>query len=117
MLQIYSPERVGDSPVPVLDVVTVRRADALWLGIRGELDLTSLPHLEAALARVDLQGVQEVHLLTEHLTFCDVGGLREMVRFAEQVRRLGGRLTTHGARPMLAKVARLMGADTTLALA
>jgi anti-anti-sigma factor len=116
MLQIYSPARAGESPHPALDVVTVRRGDSLWLGIRGELDLTSLPRLDESLSHVDLGGVHQVHLLLQHLAFCDVGGMRQLVGFADLVRRHGGRVTTHGASPMLEKVARLMGADRALAL-
>lgn len=116
MLQIHSSEPSADVPAPVLDVVNVRRADSVWVGLRGELDLTSLPQLRSALAQVDLRGAQQVHLLLAHLSFCDVGGMRELVRFADRARRDGIGFTTHGASPMLRKVAVLLGADQALGL-
>lgn len=99
-----------------LRVETITRESAAWVIIHGEADLANLEHLEDALARVELNDAKWVHLHVSDLDFIDVATLSRLTAFAQWVRQTGRDIATCGARPMLQKMARILGYQTDLGL-
>jgi anti-anti-sigma factor len=98
--------------------IETRREDGLvTLVLRGEADIASLDRLEATLAQVRIDGARAVHVDLTELEFADVATLRHLMRFAQRARAKGHQVTTGGARPVLRKVAVLLGGEDTLGLA
>jgi anti-anti-sigma factor len=86
-----------EQDIPDVGIVTVVRENALWVSIRGEVDLSNHTRLGAGLANVALDGAHVVHLRLSELTFCDLHGVRHLLAFAERVRGTGGEISIHGA--------------------
>lgn len=101
---------------PPLDIETVARDNTFWIHVRGEADRQNHEQLRAELARVRLEGVETVHLALADLTFCDLHAFRTLYAFAQQVRAAGPELSAHGARPMLRRMAELLGVADELGL-
>jgi anti-anti-sigma factor len=93
---------------PPLDIETAADENTVWVHLRGEADLGNHEKLHAALARVQLEGAQAVHLVLTELTFCDLCAFRHLVAFAGRVRAAGRELSAHGACPTVKKVAGLL---------
>jgi anti-anti-sigma factor len=99
-----------------LRVETVHEALATRIILIGEADIANVDALEAALAGVCLAGASQVQLQVSELAFADVATLRLLMAFARQTRRSGRQVVTLGAKPVLEKVARILGADADLGL-
>jgi anti-sigma B factor antagonist len=77
---------------PVLEIATERRADALVLRVRGELDLACAALLERRLERVLADGDELIVLEMSEVTFMDSTGLRTLLVGAERCRAAGSEL-------------------------
>ena len=92
-----------------LEIKSVKRENTAWVVLRGEADIATLEDLQAALARIELSDIDSVHLHLPDLDFADVATLRQLTLFARQARHAGRDITTCGAKPILRKVAHLLG--------
>lgn len=102
------------APDPLFEVVTHTRDGAVWVDLRGELDLAGHERLRETLAVVELGGVRRVHVLMSHLRFCDVRGLGVVASFAAKLRRRGVVVTTRGANGTIRKVAGVLAVSPVL---
>ena len=91
-----------------LDFQSTARKRELWVHLRGEADLANHEQLHRGLTRAELDRADEVHLVLDELTFCDLYAFRQLVGFAGEVRARGRQIFSHGACPTLKKIARLM---------
>ena len=101
-------EAPGPFELPLLDVETIARNNALWVHLRGEADIGNHLLLHTGLTQVRLHGAEAVHLVLTELTFCDVYAFRHLVAFARRVRAGNQELSAHGACPTIKKIARLL---------
>ena len=100
-----------------LTIETRREDGVVTLVLRGEADIASLERLESTLAQVEIDGARAVHVDLTELDFADVATLRHLMRFAQRARAKGHQVTSRGARPVLRRVATLLGGDDMLGLA
>lgn len=106
---VVDPRSFAATPRPEeLSIGTITRDNGLWVHLRGEADLGNQDILRAGLARVEIYGPHEVHLVLAKLTFCDLCAFRDLLAFAARVRAAGRGLSVHGACPMLRKIAGLL---------
>ena len=87
------------------------------LVLRGEADIATVDRLEATLARIEADGTRTVHVDLTELEFADVAALRHLMLFAARARSKGHQVTSSGARPVLRRVAGLLGGEDALGLA
>jgi anti-anti-sigma factor len=107
-----------DSPDGVrLGIETRQQDGVVTLVLLGEADIATVDRLEATLAQIEVDGVRAVHVDLTELDFADVATLRQLMLFARRARSNGHQVTTGGARPVLRKVAVLLGGEDTLGLA
>jgi anti-anti-sigma factor len=88
-----------------LSVDFVDNDDAARIIIRGEADIANADHLATALAGIALDGARSVQLHVSDLAFIDVSSLRLLTAFAGRMKQEGRAVETHGAGPMLQRVA------------
>jgi anti-anti-sigma factor len=100
-----------------LSIETHREDGVVTLVLRGEADIATVDRLEATLAQVEVDGARAVHVDLTELDFADVATLRHLMWFAQRARASGHQVTSRGARPVLRKVAALLGGEDTLGLA
>ena len=106
------------SPLPLdLDVRTVARDGELVLALRGEADLSNHHRLEASLRNLELADVATVYLDMSDLDFCGVPEFSRIVAFAANLRAQERELVVFGARPIIKKMARIVGAANELRFA
>ena len=77
-------------------VVTVR--------IGGEIDVSTVDNLGAALAAVELDAADSVHLDLERLAFCDSAAADLLLDFVRTATRAGRRTTVCAARPTIRRL-------------
>ena len=108
-----------DEPTDVTHFgIDTRREDGVvTIILRGEADIATIDRFEATLERVEIDGARAVHVDLSELEFADVATLRHLIRFAHRARSSGHRVTCGGARPVLRKVAGLLGGDDLLGVA
>lgn len=109
----YAPS-VPDGALPLVALAADR--PAVPVRLVGELDLATAPLLESVVSeQVGAYGL-DVHLDLSELTFCDVAGVRTLLRCAQRLSAAGGRLTLLAPRPrpLLLRMAEAM--DVTAAL-
>ena len=75
----------------------------------GELDLASAPDLSALADELMRNGVTNIIVDAESLTFCDSSGLRVLVSIANDLQRTGGRVAIVNAQPTVRRVLELTG--------
>jgi anti-anti-sigma factor len=100
-----------------LGIETRRQGSVLTLILRGEADIATVDRLEAALTRIEVDGTHAVHVDLTDLDFADVATLRHLMLFARRARSNGHQVTSGGAKPVLRKVANLLGGEDLLSLA
>lgn len=82
------------------------------LAIAGEIDEDTYPALVAKLE--ELAGAGEIHLNLADVEYCDVAGLRAMIRLAGSGRRGDSRqVVLHEVPPRLKTVLGILGWDST----
>ena len=74
----------------------------------GELDLSTVPELEACLAGFGADGA-DVRLDLSGLSFCDSSGISAMVTAAKRVRKRGGHLSIASPQPAVRSVLEITG--------
>ncbi|MGI5135642.1 MULTISPECIES: STAS domain-containing protein [unclassified Streptomyces] len=83
------------------------------LRCEGEVDLCSRDLLAAALDKAVHFGSGDLHVDLTGLTFIDVAGIRMMTTVAKTLSRDGRRLLLHATPPVVRKVIRVLGWETT----
>jgi len=94
---------------PLLDVRTFSDDDALTIVLQGEADVANHDLLRMSLDGVELRGTRTVMLDLSRLVFCDLYGFRELIAFAAHARRWGVETLVTGARPVVRKMAQILG--------
>jgi anti-sigma B factor antagonist len=74
----------------------------------GELDLSTVPELEACLEGLGADGA-DVRLDLSGLSFCDSSGISAMVTASKQVRKGGGSLSIASPQPAVRSVLEITG--------
>lgn len=67
--------------------------------------------LVAALAAVDLDGIQVLHVDLSGLEFCDVRSMCHLLVFTSGVQRNGGDVVVHGASGQVFRMISLLGVE------
>jgi anti-anti-sigma factor len=98
-------------PLPTLDIETTTDAGGVWIGLRGETDITTHEQLLAGLAAVDLSGMQVVHVDLSGLAFCDVRSLCHILMFTRGAQRNGDKVVVHGASDQVRRMINLLGVE------
>lgn len=84
--------------------------------LRGPLDATTTPCLDAALDQIIRGGYRHVVLDLAELDFLAAAGLRVLVRADAELRATGGSLTLTNLSPSARRVLAITGLDTSLTL-
>ncbi len=111
-MSVCGPRGPADSPGLVSyddGVLRISRTAAGWLVLAGEIDDETYPALVSHLGLV-AAGAAEVRLDVSAVRYCDLAGLRAMIRLTEAGRR---RVTLHGIPAHLDDLLRVLGWDTT----
>lgn len=97
------PRRLPRPGRPALDVRPLSRPEdaAVRLAVVGEIDLSTVPVLEAALSPLIAEGATHVALDLSGVTFCDVSGLNRLLAARTMLDALGSELVLHGPCPSL----------------
>ncbi len=90
-------------------VLRISRTGAARLVLAGEIDEETYPALVSHLREV-AAGAAEVHLDLSAVRYCDLAGLRAMIRLTDAGRR---RVVLHGMPPHLDAVLGVLGWDGT----
>lgn len=106
----------GPPPLPGFGISTDRGEGTTRLALRGELDLATLPHLEAALEEVSGNGDRLVLDLRE-LSFLDSSGLRGLLAAHARCQSERRELTILRGPESVERVFALTGTDELLPLA
>jgi len=99
--------------VPLLAVV-VPDTTATDMRLVGELDLATVPVLTTLIEQQIATGHLDVHIDLSELAFCDVRGLRGLLDGHRRLAAAGGQLTLTAPRPLLTRVAVLIGVAAEL---
>ena len=76
--------------------------------IGGEIDVSTLGNLRAALAAVELDAARSVHLDLQDLAFCDSAAADLLLDFTRTATRAGRRTTICGAKPTIRRLLSLL---------
>jgi len=107
------PPRSGPGPVLHDDgVLRISRGPGPGLLLAGEIDEDTYPALEAVLAAF-AAGAADVHLDLAGVAYCDLAGLRAMVRLAGAQAGGGRRVVLRNLPPDLRAVLEVVGWDST----
>lgn len=98
---------IGRAPLAPLGIAVRLTSQATIVTLTGELDLATVPMLDARLAA--LGGQRAPHLVVDvtALTFCDCSGLGALVRARNQAAARGGWLRLCGAADPLTKTIKI----------
>jgi anti-anti-sigma regulatory factor len=99
-----------------LRLEVTRDYGAVRVRLVGEADFADVDRLRAAFDAIDLDGVQRVSLDVTDLGFADAAALHELSSFARRARTTAHDVKTSGARPILGRVARLLGCHADLGI-
>ncbi|MCM3660394.1 STAS domain-containing protein [Georgenia satyanarayanai] len=97
------PHRLSRPSAPGLDVRPVSGPEdaAVRLAVVGEIDLSTVPLLDAALSPLIADGAAHVALDLSGVSFCDVSGLNRLLAARRTLNALGSELVLHGPCPSL----------------
>jgi anti-sigma B factor antagonist len=87
-----------------------------WVSLRGELDVTSAPHLQQVLDQLCRDGCPEIVLDLSGLKFLSAAGLTVLHRVDDQLRAAGGRLILHRPRWLARRALAITRLDTVLTI-
>lgn len=111
------PVATIDDPSVTFNVVREDLPDGVTLlRLAGELDLAAAPTLTARIDEVFDDGGSRILVNLRNVTFCDSTGLSAFVRGHHLSTDAGGWLRVMGARGTVARVLRISGLDTLLAV-
>lgn len=96
----------ADSPLLAMVVPDTVATD---MRLVGELDLATVRVLTTLIEQQIATGHLDVHINLSDLVFCDLRGLRGLLEGRRRLASAGGRLTLTGPRPLLCRVAVLVG--------
>ncbi|MEV8536895.1 STAS domain-containing protein [Streptomyces sp. NPDC051211] len=100
---------------PVFQVSTALDANVAGLRLVGALDLDGTAQLRAAVADCFARRPDRVVLDLWDLRFCDCAGLNVLMEAKATADRIGTELRVEGARPQVARLFALTGADELFA--
>jgi anti-sigma B factor antagonist len=100
--------------VKVMTVKTRKAGAAHWIGLGGELDISTVPEVEREMARVERQQPPRVVMDLRDLTFIDSTGLRVVLAADARCRRWGGELVLIAGPPAVHRVFRIALLDRRL---
>jgi anti-anti-sigma factor len=98
----------------VFEIDTSLTAGKYVIGLKGELDLSASPQLEAALLEAEQSHAKEIVVDLGELTFVDSSGLAVLVHAAGRSASNGDQLRITPGREQVASVLRLTGLDAHL---
>lgn len=84
--------------------------------VAGQLDLSSTPRLDQLLNDLAVDGAPDVSLDLTQVTFCDVQGVRALLKATETMRARGRRLVLRHTPASLRRLIGLLGLDSRLLL-
>jgi stage II sporulation protein AA (anti-sigma F factor antagonist) len=96
------------------DVTIEERGGAVHALLRGELDISTAPRLDEALARTEAEGPRLLVIDLSELTFMDSTGLRLLIGADSRAREEGRRLVLIQGNEMVQRVLRLTRLDERL---
>lgn len=102
---------------PSLRLAVRYEADGATLAAIGEIDLATAPGLESEALRLLADCTSALILDLAGVSFCDSQGISTLVRIDRHAREIGARFTIVRARPVIARVMRITGADKVLDVA
>jgi anti-anti-sigma regulatory factor len=108
--------RSPGSSGPWLRVAISADGHTTRIAIHGEADVADVDQLDATLTGIQLDGTTSVRLDASDLAFFDVAVLRCLTSFAQRVKKSGRDVSTCGAPPLLADVARVLDLQEELGL-
>lgn len=111
-MSVCGPPGPATAPGPVSyddGVLRISRPAGARLVLAGEIDEETYPALVSHLAEV-AAGAAEVHLDVSAVRYCDLAGLRAMIRLTDAGRR---RVLLHGIPAHLDEVLRVLGWDAS----
>ncbi len=111
-MSVCGPDRPATAPGPAGyddGVLRISRTSTATLVLAGEIDEETYPALVRCLREV-VAGAAEVHLDLSAVRYCDLAGLRAMIRLTDAGRR---RVVLHGMPPHLDAVLGVLGWDGT----
>jgi anti-anti-sigma regulatory factor len=109
------PDPPATAPGPAVyddGVLRISRSGDTTLVLAGEIDEETYPALVSHLREVAV-GAGEVHLDLSAVRYCDLSGLRAMIRLTDAGRR---RVVLHGMPPHLDAVLSVLGWDSSRGL-
>jgi anti-anti-sigma factor len=98
------------------EVVTATNDHTLVVKMRGEFDIAAVDTLRATLSSFAPNGHRAALVDLGELTFCDVAGVRELVRLHHMLRNQIGAVTFRNATLRVRRVIDLTRADNVLTL-
>lgn len=98
----------------ILDVESEEGRGLVRVGLRGELDLSTVPKVEEELRRVEESGAPVVVLDLSKLTFLDSTGLRCVITASERARESSRRLVIVRGPEAVQRVFTITGLDERL---
>ena len=99
---------------PSFEMTVDVRSGVVRLGLRGELDISSAPHVSEQLIRSEQDGCADIMLDLRELTFIDSTGLHALIQAWERARENGHRLLIVGASPDTRRLVELTGTEYLL---
>lgn len=85
-------------------------ADATWLRLEGELDLSSAPMLRTCLSSLTEAGARHLVIEVSALRFVDASGIRAIAAEARRLRKAGGDVILRNPRPWTRRLFDVLGA-------
>ena len=101
---------------PAFSIGFLDGGDSVRILVRGELDIATVPQLNAALGSVEGNGHREIVLDLEALTFMDASGLSAILTSHRRSVAAGKAFTVTSCRGIVARVFRLTGQEALLDL-
>jgi anti-sigma B factor antagonist len=98
----------------LLRVTEARDGSTVRLGLYGELDLSTRPQVEHALARAEEWSPATIEIDLSGLTFLDSSGVRMALDAHERATAAGRELVLFPAAPLLQRIFELTGTEQQL---
>lgn len=113
-VQAPAPRPGASAPPPALTVSVQAAGDRNVLGVVGEIDLSTTPHLVAATRGLLAEGHHRLVLDLEAVTFMDASALGFLVATQQEVTAVGGTLELRSHEPTVLRLMALTGLSRML---